>query len=115
MKTYLDIVDTVLRQGKWKGNRTGIRTLVVPNVHFSHNMDDGYPLLTTKKMAIKSMAVELEGFIKGIINKQWYKERGCHIWDEWANPKGIVQYPGTGLIKLETIEDKDDRLKYQKE
>jgi thymidylate synthase len=87
MKAYLDIVSNVLLNGKWKGNRTGIRTLTVPNQVFSHNMDDGFPLLTTKKMPLKTIAVELEGFIQGRTDKKWYQERGCHIWDEWANPR----------------------------
>lgn len=86
MQAYLDIVDKVLTKGRWKGNRTGVRTLAVPNVHFSHDMSDGFPLLTTKKMAVKAMAVELEGFINGITDKQWYKDRGCNIWNEWKNP-----------------------------
>lgn len=98
MKSYLDIVNNVLKNGKLKGNRTGVRTLVVPNVHFSHNMADGFPLLTTKKMAVKSMAVELEGFIGGVTDKNWYQERNCHIWDEWNRPKGT----------WEATEDKTD-------
>jgi len=89
MRSYLDIVQTVLDKGRWKGNRTGVRTLVVPNVHFSHDMADGFPLLTTKKMAVKAMAVELEGFIGGVTDKDWYQERGCHIWDEWNKPKEL--------------------------
>jgi thymidylate synthase len=87
MQAYLDIVQTILNKGKLKGNRTGVRTLVVPNVHFSHDMSKGFPLLTTKKMAVKSMAVELEGFIGGITDKTWFQERNCKIWDEWSNPK----------------------------
>ncbi len=87
MKSYLDIVQKVLDKGKLKGNRTGVRTLVVPNVHFSHDMSEGFPLLTTKKIAVRSMAVELEGFIGGVTDKSWYQERKCKIWDEWSNPK----------------------------
>lgn len=95
MKEYLDIVQKVLDKGKWKGNRTGVRTLVVPNVHFSHDMANGFPLLTTKKIAVKSMAVELEGFIGGVTDKGWYQERGCRIWDEWSRPKSVWgnEYP----------------------
>ncbi len=87
MKSYLDIVDRVLTKGKWKGNRTGVRTLACANVHFSHDMSDGFPLLTTKKMAVKAMAVELEGFIGGITDKGWYQSRSCKIWNEWKNPQ----------------------------
>lgn len=88
MYKYLDIVKEVLNKGVWKGNRTGVRTLTLPNVHFSHDMDEGFPLLTSKKMATKAMAVELEGFIGGITDKNWYKERGCNIWNEWHSPTG---------------------------
>lgn len=87
MKSYLDIVNKVLVKGTWKGNRTGVDTIAIPFVHFEHDMSEGFPLLTTKKMPIKTIAVELEGFIKGITDKQWYKERGCNIWNEWANPE----------------------------
>lgn len=86
MQGYLNIVRNVLNNGEWKGNRTGTRTLTTFGEVFRHDMYEGFPLLTTKKMAIKSIAVELEGFIKGIVTKQWYQDRGCHIWDEWANP-----------------------------
>ena len=89
MKAYLDIVRNVLYSGILKGNRTGVRTLALPNQIFSHEMSDGFPLLTTKKMPIKTIAVELEGFIKGITSKKWYQERNCYIWDEWANPKAV--------------------------
>ncbi len=86
MLSYLDIVADVLEYGKWKGNRTGVRTKVLPNVHWEHWMPSGFPLLTTKKMPFKTICVELEGFINGITSKKWYQERGCHIWDQWANP-----------------------------
>jgi thymidylate synthase len=94
MKQYLDIARNILDKGEWKGNRTGIRTKVLPNQFFSHDMSHGFPLLTTKKVAFKTMATELEGFIKGVTSKQWYQDRGCHIWDEWCNneqlPKKMI-------------------------
>lgn len=89
MKKYIDIAYKVLNHGKWKGNRTGERTLVLPNQHFSHNMYDGFPLLTTKAIAKKTMATELEGFIKGITSKKWYQDRGCKIWNQWCNPEQL--------------------------
>ena len=91
MKQYLDIVKTTLDKGKRQANRTGIDTFAVPNQHFSHDMRDGFPLLTTKKMPIKTLAVELEGFIGGITDKKWFQERGCKIWNEWANPKVVSE------------------------
>jgi len=89
MRAYNEIVCNVLENGHLKGNRTGIRTLAVPNQHFSHDMSEGFPLLTTKKMAFKTMCVELEGFIKGITSKKWYQDRKCKIWNEWANPHSV--------------------------
>lgn len=97
MQAYLDIVKRVLTEGKEKfpvrKNAAGefipvdggVKTIGLPNVLFSHDMAEGFPLLTTKKMAVKSMAIELEGFIKGITDKKWFKERGCNIWNSWAS------------------------------
>lgn len=87
MQSYLEIVDKILREGEWKNNRTGIDTLAIAGAMFEHDMSKGFPLLTTKKMAQKAIKVELEGFIQGITDKQWYQERGCTIWDEWCNPQ----------------------------
>jgi len=92
MKQYLDIVSNVLQNGKWKGNRTGIRTKMTFCEIFRHNMADGFPLLTTKKVAVRAMAVELEGFIKGITNKEWYQHRGCNIWNEWCNLEAAKEF-----------------------
>ena len=102
MKQYLDIVKHVLEKGKIKrpvrkNPNTGefepvdggVSTLACANVCFSHDMSEGFPLLTTKKMAWKSLRVELEGFIRGITDKKWYQERGCRIWNEWANPQAV--------------------------
>lgn len=83
---YLRIVDKILTNGEFKDNRTGVRTIAIPGEMIQWNMQDGFPLLTTKKVPFKSIKVELEGFIKGITDKRWYQERGCNIWNEWANP-----------------------------
>ena len=86
MKQYLKIVDNVLHNGVKKDNRTGISTISTFAETFRHDMSDGFPLLTTKKMALNSILVELEGFIKGITSKKWYQDRGCSIWNSWSNP-----------------------------
>ncbi len=86
MKSYLDIVKNVLDNGVLKKNRTGISAYTLPNIVFSHNMENGFPLLTTRQMPFKSMAVELNGFIQRITSKQWYKDRKCNFWNEWASP-----------------------------
>ncbi len=83
---YLEIVKKIRKEGVWKDNRTGIRTLAIAGAMFEHEMGNGFPLLTTKKVAFKNIASELEFFIKGITDKSWLKERNNHIWDEWASP-----------------------------
>jgi thymidylate synthase len=67
-------------------------------------MQEGFPLLTTKKIATKAMAVELEGFIKGITTKKWYQSRGCHIWDEWANPEVVIDNLTGKMCNSELLE-----------
>lgn len=102
MQEYIDIVKHVLENGqtkkpvrkdpttgKWIEVDGGISTLACANVLFSHDMVNGFPLLTTKKMAWKSIRVELEGFIRGITEKSWFQDRGCKIWNEWANPVAV--------------------------
>jgi thymidylate synthase len=85
-KNYLAIVAKVLHKGRMKHNRTGQDALTIPFVSIQHEMSDGFPLLTTKRVPLRIVAVELEGFLKGITDKDWYKHRGCNIWNEWANP-----------------------------
>jgi len=103
MKQYLDIVENVIQNGhvkcpvrknihtgKFEPVDGGVKTLALPNVFFTHNMEDGFPLLTTKKMAWHAIKVELEGFIKGITDKKWYQDRGCRIWDEFSSVSGSI-------------------------
>lgn len=86
MKQYLDIVDDCLSNGTKSDNRTGIPTIRIPwGATFMHDMKNGFPLLTTKKMGPKTIFTELEFFIKGITDKKWLTDHNCHIWDEWAN------------------------------
>lgn len=87
MKAYLDIVQHILDNGVEKEDRTGTGTIAVAGQMFAHDMSNGFPLLTTKKMPFRVIASELEFFIKGITDKQWLQDRKNHIWDEWANPK----------------------------
>jgi len=113
MKSYLDIVHNVLHTGQWKGNRTKYRTLATFCEIFRHDMSKGFPLLTTKKMAVKAMAVELEGFIKGVTDKSWYQERKCKIWNEWANPKEVdkLYYSARNLNPFQN----DEKIKTKKQ
>lgn len=87
---YLDLINRILTEGVRKENRTGIDTIAIAGASIEHDMSEGFPLLTSKKMAFKSIKVELEGFIKGIRSKKWFQDRGCTIWDEWCNPKKVA-------------------------
>lgn len=87
MRAYLEIVKYILENGERKPNRTGVDALAVAGRMFEHDMSQGFPLLTTKKVPFKVVAVELEFFIKGLTDKNWLQERNNHIWDEWASPK----------------------------
>ncbi len=89
MKSYLDIVKHILENGVEKQDRTGTGVISVAGVMFEHDMSKGFPLLTTKKMPFKVMSTELEFFIKGITDKEWLKERKCHIWNEWCSPTKV--------------------------
>ena len=89
MRQYLNIVQRILEEGERKQNRTGVDTLALAGCMFEHDMAEGFPLLTTKQMAWKSVRVELEGFLKGITDKKWYQDRRCNIWNEWCNPKKV--------------------------
>ena len=87
MKSYLNIVRHILDTGERKSNRTGVDAITVAGVMFEHDMAKGFPVLTTKKVFFKGIKSELEFFIKGLSDKEWLKEKGNHIWDEWASPK----------------------------
>jgi thymidylate synthase len=89
MKAYLNIVKKIIDTGVLKQNRTGVDTLAVAGVIFEHNMEEGFPLLTTKSVPLRLIASELEFFIKGITDKNWLQERNNHIWDEWCTQKNI--------------------------
>jgi thymidylate synthase len=87
MQTYHNIVKHVLEHGQQKGTRQGIDALAIAGTMFEHDMSQGFPLVTTKKVPFRLIASELEFFIKGITDKQWLKDQNNHIWDEWAHPK----------------------------
>lgn len=86
---YKELVEYIIENGTWKPNRTGSETLSIFGWMVKFDMSDGFPILTTRKIPFKSIKVELEGFIKGITNKNWYKERGCNFWNYWCNPKKV--------------------------
>jgi thymidylate synthase len=88
MKQYLDLLQDILDNGAHKGDRTGTGTLSVFGRQFRHDLADGFPLLTTKKLHFKGIANELIWFLNGDTNIAWLKENGVSIWDEWATETG---------------------------
>lgn len=81
MKQYTDLVKDILDNGEVHENRTGVDTIRVWGRTITHDLQDGFPLLTTKKMAVKASFVEILGFMRGETNVNWYASRGCKVWN----------------------------------
>ncbi|MFQ1065225.1 thymidylate synthase [Bordetella trematum] len=85
MKQYLDLVQSILDHGAWQENRTGVRTLSLPGAMLRFDLQQGFPAVTTKKLAFKSAIGEMVGFLRATRSAAEFRALGCKVWDQNAN------------------------------
>ena len=120
MKTYLELMENVLKNGTKKIDRTGVGTLSVFGAQMRFDLQKGFPLLTTKKLHLKSIIHELLWFLKGDTNIKYLKENNVRIWDEWADENGNLgpvyghqwrSWEGKDGIKIDQIHNVIENIK----
>ena len=88
MQQYLDLLARILQEGEEKSDRTGTGTLSIFGHQMRFDLNEGFPLLTTKRLYTRAIFGELLWFLRGDTNVRWLQERSIHIWDEWADENG---------------------------